>query len=466
MLIADTIPIHLNYFDMNEKLLFANKAFLEWWGLEEKDLIGKTIQELAGESAYAELKDFLQKVRNGETVSYEFPFLNNAGKESYFLNSYIPDLDKDGKIRGIVATGIDLTLINKAEDKFRTLADSMPQIVWTANPDGNVDYYNKVWYEFTGLPRGSTGNELWSQIMHPDDTENLNTTWAHALKTGEAYETEYRIKQASSGEYRWHLSRALPSRDSEGNVIKWYGSNTDIHDGKIMLENLKLEKDLRDRFVSALSHDLRTPLTAAKMSAQLLLRKVPADPAIQKLIFRITDNMDRADRMIQDLLDANVINAGAKLPLNVRSCYLNQIVQDVIEEFSSIHGDRFSMHAEDDIVGTWDCDGLHRVLDNLLNNAIKYGSLGTPITARLKKSGRFAEVEIKNIGHPIPEDEQANLFDLFRRSGSTKSKDEKGWGIGLSLVKGIVGAHDGEVKVSSSEEEGTKFTIRLPLGEI
>ena len=466
--IADSIPVHLNYLDLEGRFVYANKSACDWWGLGLTGIIGKTIRELVGEDAYPEFRRLMDRVFSGETVHHEASFDNKDGTVGYFSNCYIPDFDEAGKVIGFVATGTDVTekflalqKATKLATEFRTLADSMPQIVWTANPDGFVDYYNKRWYEFTGLPEGSADNSLWASIIHPEDIDSTLVAWYKALASGEPYETEIRVRDAKSGVFRWLLTRARPVKDEHGKVIKWYGSNTDIHDQKMIQMNLELEKDLRERFVSTLTHDLRTPLTAAKISSQLIARK-NSDPAIQKLSFRIEENMDRADRMIQDLLDVSVVKAGQQLPIRKVQCHLTQLLKKVIEEYSIINGDRFTLQAPMDVTGNWDCEAIRRISENLLSNAIKYGQPHTVVKVSVTKNEKEAELSVNNAGRPIPASELSGLFDTYTRSASAVHGNHKGWGIGLSLVKGLTEAHGGSVRVSSSSEAGTTFTVTLP----
>ena len=125
--------------------------------------------------------------------------------------------------------------LSDSEDRFRTLADTMPQMVWSTLPDGYHDYYNARWYEFTGVPEGSTDGDHWNGIFHPDDQERAWGIWRHSLATGEPYQIEYRLRHAE-GDYRWVLGRALPIRDGGGRITRWFGTCTDIHDQKRALE--------------------------------------------------------------------------------------------------------------------------------------------------------------------------------------------------------------------------------------
>lgn len=125
--------------------------------------------------------------------------------------------------------------MHEEEEKFRVLADTMPQMVWSTLPDGHHDYYNARWYDYTGVPVGSTDGEGWNGMFHPDDQARAWKVWRHALDTGEPYEIEYRLRNAQ-GHYRWTLGRALPMRDEAGRIVRWFGTCTDIHDSKLLQE--------------------------------------------------------------------------------------------------------------------------------------------------------------------------------------------------------------------------------------
>ena len=129
--------------------------------------------------------------------------------------------------------------LGDSETRFRTLADTMPQMVWSTLPDGYHDYYNARWYDFTGAPAGSTDGEGWNDMFHPEDQERAWATWRHSLTTGEAYQIEYRLKHFD-GTYRWVLGRALPIRDEAGKITRWFGTCTDIHQQKLAAEEREL----------------------------------------------------------------------------------------------------------------------------------------------------------------------------------------------------------------------------------
>lgn len=347
--------------------------------------------------------------------------------------------------------------------ELRQIADSMPQIVWTARPDGHVDYFNERWYQYTGRPRDQHGDASWEPAMHPDDLPQLRAEWRAALETGQRHEVKVRLRNGFTGEYRWHLARAVPVRDDDGRIFRWFGTTTDIEDQMRVVQQLEQERDLRERFVQSLTHDLRSPLSAARMSAAMLGRKASDPAAVQRLAGRIVGTLDRIDRMIRDLLDVSRIKAGEAVSLDVQRCDLGEIARSTLEDLATVHGDRFVLHVDPPIEGHWCCHGLRRIIENLCVNAVKYGDPGRPVTVRVKKEAQQVRIEVHNSGKAITPEDQASLFQPFRRTAEARSGGQRGWGIGLALVRAIATAHGGSVGVESSPERGTTFRVVLPV---
>ncbi|MBS1958285.1 MAG: PAS domain-containing protein [Bdellovibrionales bacterium] len=230
------------------------------------------------------------------------------------------------------------------------------------------------------------------------------------------------------------------------------------------LRTLNRERELRERFIATLSHDLRTPLTAARISAQLLSRKGFDPESVKRGADRIVNAIDRAERMIRDLLDSDRIKAGEGIPIKTETLRLDELVGRVVEDLNSLNSSRFQFeNGAGAVSGNWDPDAIQRVIENLTSNAMKYGDPRTPITVGLRTAPNLVELSVHNQGNPIPEIEQQTLFNFYRRSGAVLTSNIKGWGIGLTLVKGITEAHSGTVDLTSSKSDGTTFYVRLPL---
>lgn len=253
--------------------------------------------------------------------------------------------------------------------------------------------------------------------------------------------------------YKTQIEKELREKEVEESLIKLSRSETHVSD----LEN---QRELRENFVSLLSHDLRTPLSGIKMNAQLIERNTEDKEAIKNYAQRIDNSVNRADQMISDLLDANLIRSGEKLPLKIESVELLSLVKATLHELSIVHGDRFILNADKVIMGHWDPKGIRRILENLCNNAVKYGSVEGKITITLKMKGGNVFLEVHNTGSIIPSEDQKYLFQQFHQG---RKNVTKGWGIGLTLVRGVAEAHGGMVDVESEMETGTIFTVALPL---
>lgn len=226
---------------------------------------------------------------------------------------------------------------------------------------------------------------------------------------------------------------------------------------------LNLEKGLRERFVSLLAHDLRGPLSTARLATDLLAQRTDSRDERHGLATKIGHAIDRLDHMIRDLLDANRIRAGERLPLRLGACDLCALAGRVAEEARALHGDRFVVTCDEPTHGTWGEEELYRALWNLVINAVKYGDPAVPITLTVGRANDMARVSVHNAGAPIPLDEQAHLFDAHARTATARTSGRIGWGLGLALVRGCAEAHGGRVSLHSDAATGTTFAIELPF---
>ena len=217
-------------------------------------------------------------------------------------------------------------------------------------------------------------------------------------------------------------------------------------------------RDMQDLLTNTLAHDMRGPLTAAKIGAQLIVRQPGNQDLCARTATRISNSMERLDSMIHDLLDASQFKAG--VGLNFKDCDLDAISREVLEDATLTHGPRFLLRSSGSCIGNWDPKSLRRALENLVTNGVKYAESQTLITVAVTQDEQFAQLVVHNEGNPISKDTQAELFKPFNRGGEAKS--QAGWGLGLAVVTAAMDAHGGSVKVESEEKTGTNFTLRLP----
>ena len=220
--------------------------------------------------------------------------------------------------------------------------------------------------------------------------------------------------------------------------------------------------EARAQFVASLAHDLKTPLSSARLMAQFLKRH-SNDPLHNDAIAMTLRNIDRVDKMVENFLDVNQIIANRPLPAAVEDCNLTELLKALEVELNVAYGKRFILHLpKEDVVGRWNSSQIIRCLENLCNNAVKYGDPGTPITISLSLVDECARVSVHNVGEKIPDSDRATLFVPYQRSPSASRSGKKGWGLGLTLVKGVAESYGGHVDVES-DDRGTTFWIYLPI---
>lgn len=251
-------------FNKNNQIVRFNKECEKLSGYSFEEVVNRKFYDLLiPEDEKKNLETNLNKLSSGETiVENENHWLTKSGEKRYIRWRNTVLLSDSGKPEFIVATGIDISdrkqveaALRESEAQFRQLAESLPQLVWVSRPDGYHEYFNKQWYDFTGTVQGETQGEMWSKLLHPDDYQRTMNIWSHSLRTGEPYNIEYRFRRGSDGAYRWFLGRALPVRNKNGEITRWFGTCTDIHSQKQAEEALRKSEE-RYRLVNRATHDI------------------------------------------------------------------------------------------------------------------------------------------------------------------------------------------------------------------
>lgn len=363
--------------------------------------------------------------------------------------------------------------LRESHEWFSTTLKSIGDAVITIGTDKTVTFLNDIAGELTGWSleeaRGKRMDEVFN-IVHSRTDEPAFNPVDRVLKEGIIVSLEHNTSLIKKDGTRIIIEDcAAPIKTSTGKihgVILIFRDVTNKHQEALILQNtlesLQEEREIREKFVATLSHDLRSPITAVKMSAQIILRKTDQPSIVQAQAIRAINSVNRADQMIQDLLDANRIHAGEKIPLEMERCEMVAEIEEAIVDLTTIHGERFLYQGEHEIYGVCSNTALRRVMENLCNNAVKYGSPHTPIIIKLVKKNNDVILSVHNEGYPINPIDQATLFDPYRRTFSAQTGGQKGWGLGLTLVRGVAEAHNGKVYVESSEELGTTFFVQFP----
>jgi signal transduction histidine kinase len=228
------------------------------------------------------------------------------------------------------------------------------------------------------------------------------------------------------------------------------------------IATLEAERELRERFVAIVAHDLRGPLATAKLGSQLLLRGGGANTGRPEVLERIVKNLERMDTMLRDMLDVSRMNAGERMPLHLEYCDIVALVREVLADLATAHGDRFDLKGVPTLFGWWSPAELRRALWNLGVNAARYGDPAERISIRVEQEGDSVRLRVHNRGAPIAVADRLSLFDGFRR-GSVAPSPDGAWGLGLALVRACAEAHGGKAEVTSDDTAGTVFSLRLPI---
>jgi len=441
----------------------VNPQYQKLYG--RRQLVGKKVIDALPELASQGIIEKLDRVyETGEPYVATELLLHlsrDEGKEpepTYLNYSYQAMFDADGKIIGILIFGYEVTeqvlARQKGEENLRLVLESLPQITSTSSSDGTNIFFNKFFFEYSGLSREEATVNGWNAILHPDEIDDVLREWEECKKTGEDFYKEIRLKRKSDGVYRWHISHITPIRNNKGHIVQWTASATDIHEQKI-------KEQKKDEFLSIASHELKTPLTSVKAYLQLLQYTLEADLDKSKIYTeKAIQSVDRLKELISELLDVSKIQSG-KLNLNLTTFNFNKMVNDCIEAIQyngSKHMIVRSGKIADDFYG--DEERLKQVLINLLSNAIKYSPDAQTVEVDLVEEGDEITVSVKDFGIGISHENLKRIFERYYRVEGLDIHFQ-GLGIGLFISMDIIQRHHGKLCVESEPGKGSTFYFTL-----
>jgi PAS domain S-box-containing protein len=353
-----------------------------------------------------------------------------------------------------------LEALVESEARFRQLADAMPQMVWTAGPEGSVDYYNERWYQFTGLDRDDPSDSFLT-ILHPDDVERCRALWDQCVRSGEPYEIEYRFRDRRENRWCWFMGRALPVRDSWGRIVKWFGTWTDIDDHKRVEDELRRANQDLEQFAYSASHDLQEPLRTIKIYSELLAARhasVLSGEGGQFLDY-LRRAATRMEMLLQDLLAYTQVS---KLPLAVEYVDANEVLASTLADLGGAirqSGAAISFDKLPSLRVHW--AHLKQLLQNLIGNAIKYRSPDRALVIQISAEPQVDSwvLTIRDNGIGIEPEYKERIFGLFERLYN--SDQYAGTGIGLAICQRIVERYRGRIWVESEPGRGSAFSFSL-----
>jgi PAS domain S-box-containing protein len=365
-------------------------------------------------------------------------------------------------------------VVAQEREELRTLADAMPQIVWVARPDGHHEYYNRRWYQFTGVPAGATDGDGWAGLFHPDDRPAARAKWVRSLATGEPYEVEYRLRR-HDGQFRWQLGRALPARGPDGAVRRWYGTCTDIHDAKRVEQQFAEAKQVaeaanqaKSAFLANMSHELRTPLNAVIMYAELLQEEAE-DLGQEEKFGPDLDKIRAAGKhllsLVNGVLDLSKIEAG-KMELDLTTFEVPAMVTEVVDTIRPLvdkKHNRLAVQCPPGVGAVYaDLTKVRQVLFNLLSNASKFTKNGTVTLTVARQPGDSVVFAVADTGIGMTPEQVGKLFRPFTQADASTTRKFGGTGLGLTISKRFVEMMGGTLTVASEAGQGTTFTATLP----
>ena len=462
-------------FDLDHRFTYANAVLLQMWGMTREQALGKNCLELGYPDWHAAMhgREIEQVKATRAPIRGEVPFNGTFGRRIYEY-IFVPILGPDGEVEAVAGTTRDVTDRKRFEEelraselRFRTITNAMPQMVWTALPDGTIDYHNERFYEFVGLQPGQAEGNTWAEVLlHPDDQAEAHAAWLHNVASGEPWERTFRLRH-HSGEYRWILARGLPLRSDTGEIAKWLGTDTDIHEKKLAEEALQEANHRKDEFLAMLAHELRNPLAPISAAAQVL-RIAPGQPdKVRQYSEVISRQVNHMTTLVNDLLDVSRVTRGmvqlemAEVDIKAVATQAAEQAHPLIEAGS--HTLQVQLGAAPvSVLG--DRARLIQVTANLLANAAKYTPPGGRIVLSVEPADGRVRITVTDNGSGIDAQLLPQVFDLFVQGKRTPDRAQGGLGLGLALVKNIVGMHGGQVAArSDGPGQGSAFTVELPL---
>ncbi|HEY9285254.1 MAG TPA: PAS domain S-box protein [Pyrinomonadaceae bacterium] len=373
--------------------------------------------------------------------------------------------------------------LRESEERLRTLTNTVPALVWVSAADGSASEFNDRWYEYTGMTPERSAGFGWGEAVHPDDRETCFARWEEARTSNSPYEVEVRYRRADGG-YRWFLARALPVRDTAGNVETWFGASIDIEDRKRAEAEredlLNREREaraeaeranrLKDEFLATVSHELRTPLTAILGWSQLMRRGQLEAESAAKALETIERNARSQAQLIDDLLDVSRIVTG-KLRLDVLPVDPHSFIDAAVEsvrpaaEAKGVRLQKVIDTGVETVMG--DPARLQQVVWNLLTNAVKFTPRGGRVQVRLERVNSHVEIAVADTGAGIAPEFLPHVFERFRQADQRTTRRHGGLGLGLAIVRHLVELHGGAVRADSGGKgAGSTFTVSLPVSPI
>jgi PAS domain S-box-containing protein len=493
-------PFPINMWCGPDLLLIYNDAYRDVLGIKHPASLGRPGREVWGE-IWPDISPMFDAIRTGGAPIYaenaRFMMERESGppREAWFTFSLSPIRDESGDVIAFLNVATETTTrvrarhdverlweeseqaranVQASEARYRFLANAIPVQVWTATPDGRLDYVSDLTAKYFGKAPNEVTGDGWLGVLHPDDIAATAGRWEQSLASGAPYEVEFRLWSAAHGSHRWHLARATAQRDEHGTIIRWFGTNTEIEEQKraaselqrLTMEALEANRAKGD-FLAAMSHELRTPLNAIGGYAQLIEMGLrgPVTEEQRVDLLKIQRSKNHLDGLVSDVLNFAKLGSG-KLDFRVRPISVRQTLDAVIEMVApqlvqkALHLEPYAAPNDGHVLA--DVDRTRQILLNLFANALKFTASGGTITPGVRMERDVVTISVRDTGIGIPAEQLDRIFEPFVQARRSLDPKDHGFGLGLAISRQLARAMGGDVTVRSEVGRGSTFTLTLP----
>lgn len=355
--------------------------------------------------------------------------------------------------------------INQAKELYLKIFEDFPALIWRSGLDKNCNYFNRTWLEFTGRTMEQEDGNGWAEGVHPDDFDFCLETYVNAFDRREAFLMEYRLRN-KDGEYRWLSDFGRPFYDLDNTFLGYIGSCYDITERRDTLNKLEELNAMKNKFLSILAHDLRSPFSGIIGLSSLWLDKNDTNLTndTEQIMRNIHLSATNALAYLDDLLLwGKMISDG--IVLQKQPFQVGEVCQEIIHEFEDMARMKhitFELSETDSVRLTADMNMFKTILRNLLYNALKFTNRNGTVKILPSTTSKGVELTVQDNGVGMDPETLETLW-AFSTHHSTKGTDnESGTGFGLTICKQLVEKHQGSIRATSVKGQGSQFTVQFP----